>query len=177
MSAALAAIVLVSCGAEAQAPRVSTVGSTTPEFIRSSSLRASEAITVERDELLRALASRSRSAGSGPARVRLTAPRPAPRPDARPLPAAPSDVRAAVCAAFGPECERALRVAWCESTWRTDAVSRGGHRGLFQLSRIHQARAARLGFTWDQMLELGPNVAVALDIFVEQGWRPWSCQP
>lgn len=87
-------------------------------------------------------------------------------------------------ARFGPDvAEQAIRVAGCESTGdetgqrlNPQAVN-GPHAGLFQLSRTyHEARATRLGFTWAQMFEPGPNIAVAADIFGESRWGPWTCR-
>lgn len=74
----------------------------------------------------------------------------------------------------------ALEVAACESGFNPDAVSpSGGHVGVFQLStRYHRERAARLGFTWEQVAhDARANATVAADLWAEQGWRPWSCRP
>jgi len=46
-----------------------------------------------------------------------------------------------------------------------------------QLNVIHKARAARLGYSWEEMLEAGPNLCVAYDLWLDQGWGPWSCKP
>lgn|SRR3990167_10104717 len=71
----------------------------------------------------------------------------------------------------------ALSVAKCESSF--DPTARNGvHIGLFQLSgRYHRGRAARLGYSWEQMAQVEPNVRVAWDLYSEQKWRPWSCKP
>lgn len=62
----------------------------------------------------------------------------------------------------------------CESTMRPNAVSPGGHLGLFQLSPIHSSRVGG-----DSTLFLDPeiNTATAYAIWSEQGWRPWACRP
>lgn len=96
-----------------------------------------------------------------------------------------ADMIRAGFARFGPAvAEEAVRVAGCESTGDetgnnlNEAAKNGPHAGLFQLSRIyHEERARRLGFTWDQMFQAGPNIAVAVDLFAEQGsWSPtWTC--
>lgn len=80
-----------------------------------------------------------------------------------------------IIATFGSEGNRAIQVAKCESGLNPAARS-GQYMGLFQLGNYHRARAARLGFTWDQMLQAGPNIAVAYDLWQEQGWGPWSCK-
>lgn len=87
-------------------------------------------------------------------------------------------------ARFGPEiAEQAVHVAGCESTGDETgehldpAAINGDHSGLFQLARrYHEDRARRLGFTWDQMLQPGPNIAVAADLFAEHQWGPWTCR-
>ena len=73
--------------------------------------------------------------------------------------------------------EQAVRVARCESHLDPTARS-GAHWGLFQISdRYHSARIERLGYSWPDLLSAGPNIAVAADLSMEQGWTPWSCRP
>ena len=86
----------------------------------------------------------------------------------------PASVPELIDAYFGADAGTARRVAWCESSYREDAVN-GRHRGIYQISSVHQDRIARLGFTWDDMLEAEPNIVVARDLQREQGWRPWAC--
>ncbi|KKK65642.1 hypothetical protein LCGC14_2972060, partial [marine sediment metagenome] len=74
------------------------------------------------------------------------------------------------------DCDTALRVAWCESEWREDAVSAYGHRGIYQIAPVHIPRIEAMGYTWDDMLLAGPNVAVAYALWLEQGWSPWICR-
>lgn len=71
--------------------------------------------------------------------------------------------------------EKALRVFWCESRLIPTAWN-GQHVGVAQLARRWQeARANRLGFTWEQMTMARPNLLVAADLYAEQGWGPWEC--
>ena len=42
------------------------------------------------------------------------------------------------------------------------------------IARVHIDRIHHLGFTWAQMYEVGPNLAVAFDLWLEQGTRPWK---
>jgi hypothetical protein len=80
---------------------------------------------------------------------------------------------------FGPVvAQEAVNVAGCETGHTYDPSSRNGsHVGLFQLSETyHRARAERLGFQWSQMVEARANVAVAADLYAEQGWQPWTCR-
>jgi len=67
----------------------------------------------------------------------------------------------------------AERTAFCESRWNPLAEGRAGERGLMQIHPIHIPRIQRLGYTWAQMYEVGPNLAVAFDLWSEQGTRPW----
>jgi hypothetical protein len=95
-----------------------------------------------------------------------------------------SEIEAAICAVFGDACVKAIAVARCESGLRPDAVN-GQHRGLMQISIYWHwtrprelgrvSRIERLGYTPDDMLSVGPNLAVAVDIYREQGWQPWTC--
>lgn len=84
-------------------------------------------------------------------------------------------VEAAICEAFGDQCAKAVAVARCESGLRPWARN-GPHVGLFQVNvYIHGARIHRMGFSVAQMVEAGPNIAVARALWLEQGWRPWTC--
>lgn len=74
---------------------------------------------------------------------------------------------------------QAVDVARCESVGlNPHATGDAGERGLFQIHpAYHQERIRRLGFTWDQMYDVAPNVAVAVDLYADSGWGPWSCKP
>lgn len=74
--------------------------------------------------------------------------------------------------------EEAVRVSHCETVGTFDPHSTGdaGERGLMQIHPVHKERIARMGFTWDQMYEPGPNLEVAAAIYAESGWRPWTCR-
>lgn len=72
--------------------------------------------------------------------------------------------------------EEAIAVARCESGLNPAAVSPGGGNwGLFQINRVHAGRAAAQGWSWDMMLHTIENTHIAADLWLEQGWRPWSC--
>jgi hypothetical protein len=77
--------------------------------------------------------------------------------------------------------DKAVRVARCESTLDPTAVSPdGANWGLMQVNVVHKALAARMGYSWAQMLEAGPNLAVARAVARAVydragGWGPWSC--
>lgn len=73
--------------------------------------------------------------------------------------------------------DEAVAIAWCESRHQADAISPGGGNwGLFQINTVHRARVEALGHRWPDMLKGYENASVAADIWVEQGWRPWSCR-
>lgn len=58
------------------------------------------------------------------------------------------------------------------------AVSSTGDTGLWQVNGYWQRdRITRMGFTPDDMLAAGPNTQVAVAIWSEQGFTPWSCRP
>lgn len=88
-------------------------------------------------------------------------------------------------APFGPAvAEQAVRVAGCESTGdRTgsrlnpNAVGSQGEIGLFQLHpRYQSGRAAKFGWTMNDLFDPAKNIAVAVDLYSESGWRQWSCR-
>ena len=76
-----------------------------------------------------------------------------------------------ICRVFGSHCAEALRVARCESGFRTDAQN-GQYLGLFQM-----------GYTERQLFGHGPTAEAqsraAYRYFVASGrdWSPWSCKP
>ncbi len=70
----------------------------------------------------------------------------------------------------------AFAIVDCESGWNPLAVSWTGSRGLFQLMPVHAWRFAQRG--WDYWVDVfvpERNVAIAYELWVEQGWAPWDC--
>ena len=86
-------------------------------------------------------------------------------------PSRPSGDIAALISSYPWPAQQALAVAACEGG--ETSVGIYGHRGYFQIGEVHLGRIHRLGYTWDDMLVAGPNIAVALDLWDEQGWVPW----
>lgn len=84
-------------------------------------------------------------------------------------------VEAMIMAKFGSEGPHAIQVARCESGLHPTDTN-GQYMGLFQLGNYHRHRATRLGYSWSDMLSPQPNINVAYDLFIEQGWTPWSCR-
>lgn len=83
-----------------------------------------------------------------------------------------------VPAAFG---EHAAEVARCETGGSFDwhRVGALGERGQFQLHPIHAVRARRMGLDyWGDTVEAEHDrVLLAVAIWREQSWQPWSCRP
>lgn len=71
--------------------------------------------------------------------------------------------------------DRAIAIARRESGLTCTARNRSGAAGLFQLMPVHRARAARLGLTWpDVQTSCLANLAVAVDLYHDAGWQPWT---
>ncbi len=65
----------------------------------------------------------------------------------------------------------ALAVMNCESGGNPNVTGAAGEWGLFQIHPVHVAR-----FGGANPYDPGTNVAVAYQIWSEQGWGPWSCK-
>lgn len=105
---------------------------------------------------------------------------PTPAPTVAPLSVEPepvlTDIEAAICA-YGWDCWTALRIARCESGPDYIAGYNGhGAAGTFQLMPVHAWRFEARGWSfYDDALIPERNIAVAFDLWSEQGWRPWAC--
>jgi hypothetical protein len=76
-----------------------------------------------------------------------------------------------ICRVFGPYCQEAIAVAWCES--RFDVWARNGeHFGLFQMGRRERSLYGDGLGPWNQS-------RAAFRYFRASGytWRPWVCRP
>ena len=70
-----------------------------------------------------------------------------------------------------------LAVAYCESGYDEKAEGALGERGFLQIHPVHKDRIERLGYTWDDMYTLWPNLVVAYDIWLDsESWEQWSCE-
>lgn len=83
-----------------------------------------------------------------------------------------------VICSYSWDCGTALSVSSCESG--DDRLAEDNHssgaRGTFQIHPIHEGLVMEMGYTWGDMLEVGPNVAVAYQLYSGGGWYPWiSC--
>ena len=84
--------------------------------------------------------------------------------EARPIPLV-------ICDRFrGIYCGPAIRVAWCESRWHTDARN-GQYLGIFQMGRWERSR-------YGQGADAAAQVRAAWRYFVATGktWGPWACR-
>ncbi|GAB4321012.1 MAG: hypothetical protein Kow0010_01150 [Dehalococcoidia bacterium] len=70
----------------------------------------------------------------------------------------------------------ALRVAGCESGWQPRAIGSAGEQGLFQIHPVHFWRFRERGPGTSPMDPVA-NARIALEIWTEEGWAPWSCAP
>ena len=77
----------------------------------------------------------------------------------------------AICHVFGTYCDQALRVARCESGYRTSAQN-GQYLGIFQMG----SNERRLFGHGESALD---QARAAYRYFVRSGrdWSPWSCKP
>lgn len=72
--------------------------------------------------------------------------------------------------------DKAVRVARCESKLNPRAISPTSDYGLMQVNIVHRGLASSMGYRWEQMLEVMPNLAVARAIYDDAGgWGPWTC--
>ena len=83
-----------------------------------------------------------------------------------------TDIERIVCS-FAWPCGEALNVMWCESGGMPDAVSAGGHRGLFQLAT---GWATNNPDYWSRWMDPWWNAATAFNAWSRKGWQPWSCR-
>ena len=80
-----------------------------------------------------------------------------------------------IVAAYDWPLNEAFAVVDCESGWTPDAVSwDGSSYGLFQVNSIHSWRWPSFWDTWYNAVD---NTRYAYELWLEQGWAPWSCAP
>lgn len=73
---------------------------------------------------------------------------------------------------FGKDAPEAIKIAFCESSHDNLAVGDGGWSGgLFQIyTKVHTE------YTVAELKNPVLNAQVARRLFVEEGWRPWTCK-
>ena len=86
---------------------------------------------------------------------------------------APQWIIELVCAErFRWDCGVALKIIYCESTYSPDAINASGHRGLWQISPIHAPKWPDYYTAWADPVR---NTEWAYELWLRQGFRPWSC--
>ena len=87
------------------------------------------------------------------------------------IPRQQATAKSIICKVFGPHCQEALAVSWCESHWYIWAQN-GQYLGLFQMGSYARARYGHGSGAWKQAKS-------AYRYFVDSGrdWSPWSCKP
>jgi hypothetical protein len=103
---------------------------------------------------------------------------PAPTPAGEPAwtPGGLQGIEELICA-YPWDCWTALAIARCESGPDYLAgYNSHGAAGTFQIMPVHAWRFTVRGWSfYDDSLVPARNIAVAFDLWSEQGWRPWSC--
>lgn len=88
----------------------------------------------------------------------------------------PGSVEQMILDVFGDAGPQALRVANCESHYNPDAYNPSGASGVFQIMMpTHAWRFVEHGWTAGDVFDAYRNIVVAYDIWLDSGWRPWSC--
>lgn len=89
----------------------------------------------------------------------------------------PRDIEALVCE-YAWDCETALAVFWCESRLEAGAISKDGRNvGIAQTNVVHAWRYEAHGWSfWPDALDARKNLQIAYELYLEAGWRPWSCR-
>jgi hypothetical protein len=82
-----------------------------------------------------------------------------------------STAKLIICKVFGPYCQQALSVSWCESRWYIWAQN-GQYLGLFQMGYYARSKYGHGSGAWAQS-------RAAKKYFIASGkdWGPWSCKP
>lgn len=102
---------------------------------------------------------------------------PYPPPDVLTVPAVAPTPEAMIRARWAGtgDADTMVRIARRESGLSCTAANpRSSAVGLFQTLSLHQARAARLGLTWQQVAtDCAASIALAWDLYREVGTSPW----
>jgi Transglycosylase SLT domain len=71
--------------------------------------------------------------------------------------------------------EKALDVAWKESNYLARADNGICCLGVFQINYgSHKRRLAARGLGREGLFDARVNIEIAIEIFNEQGWSPWT---
>lgn len=94
-----------------------------------------------------------------------------PKLPAAPPPAPANDVQGIIREVFGFHGEEAIRVARCESGFRTSARN-GQYYGIFQMGNSERATYGGSSSDPREQIEAAHRYFVAA-----HGWGPWECKP
>lgn len=97
---------------------------------------------------------------------------PPPAPEAAPVPEQPVEladmpIEEMIREVFGDQGDKAVEVAFCESTMRTHA-KRGQYLGLFQMGANERA-------DYGHGPDAPAQIQAAYALFQDRGWQPWAC--
>lgn len=81
------------------------------------------------------------------------------------------EIKKIICEVFS-NCKEALIIAFHESNFNQEAISRTNDYGVFQLNCRWQGR--RVGGMCERFLDPILNIQIAHQIYMEQGWIPWT---
>jgi Transglycosylase SLT domain len=71
--------------------------------------------------------------------------------------------------------DKALDVAWKESNYQARVYNNICCYGVFQIHyESHKRRLAARGLGLEGLYDPKVNIEIALEIFREQGWSPWT---
>lgn len=88
----------------------------------------------------------------------------------------PTDRLEGIICSFSWPCGEALAIIACESGFDPYEVGPYRSRGLMMIHPVHAWRFERLGWDyWTDVFVPERNLAIAAEIYAEQGWRPWTC--
>lgn len=76
---------------------------------------------------------------------------------------------------FGDNAEDALRIAFCESSFRPEAQNKvSSAAGVFQITK--GTWKDNSPYSWEDRYDFIKNIETAKIIFDKRGWQPWACK-
>ncbi len=81
-------------------------------------------------------------------------------------------IKKRICEVFGTECQNALIIAYHESKYNPNALSKTGDYGVMQVNCYYHSK--KVGGDCNKLYNLEINLQVALQIFKNRGWDAWA---
>ena len=78
-----------------------------------------------------------------------------------------------VCKAFGKNCARTIKIAFCESQFTSNAV--GDKKTTYPSYGVLQIRSLPGRPSKSKLFNVDFNIKYAKQMFDKQGWKPWGC--